>query len=121
MRPMKYLILGFYQFVSIDDPKREVQRHKDFLEKRDVRARIYLSEQGVNGQLSAPEGDAEEYMEWLKGDGRFASMPFKVDSYPEHIFPKLTVKYRRELVALNVPVEAEAGGERVSPARWRRM
>ena len=117
----KYWVLAYYLFTPIGDPHFEVKKHKQFFDGRDVSGRIYLSEAGINGQMSGDKPDVEAYMEWLKSDSRFASVVFKIHYADENIFPRMTVKYRKQLAALDCDVDASQGGEHVSPAEWRRM
>jgi UPF0176 protein len=117
----KICVLAYYIFTPIEDPNLEVARHKDFFSMRDVTARIYLSEQGINGQMSASPEAARDYMEWLKSDVRFAAVEFKIHYYHEHVFPRCTVKWRKQIVALDVEVNAAEGGEHVSSEKWSEM
>ena len=114
-------ILAYYLFTPIEDPDAEVIKHKDFLNSRDVKARIYISHEGINGQMSASQEAAEDYMGWLKNDSRFAQVEFKIHYYHEHVFPRCTVKKRRQIVALDAIVDPKEGGERVTAARWKEM
>jgi UPF0176 protein len=116
-----YVALAYYHFVPIVDPQLEVEKHKDFFESRDCAGRIYLSHEGINGQMSASLEEAENYIRWLRQDSRFEVIHFKFHSASEHIFPRMTVKYRRQLVALDLPADAAECGEHVSPKRWREM
>lgn len=116
---MSYLVLAFYRFVPLDDPHGEVQKHKDFFEGKDLTGRIYLSEEGINAQLSGITSDALAYLEWLQNDERFATLRINSDEYHEHIFPRMTVKYRRQLVALDETVDTKEGGVHLSPAAWK--
>ncbi len=118
---MKYSVLAYYWIGRVEDPAREVARHKEFFEARDFKGRIYISEQGINGQASGLAADAEEYMAWMKSDERFAGVDFKIHSAEEHAFPKMTVKYRRQLVAIDCEVDFSQRGEHVSPEEWKRM
>lgn len=117
----KYLILAFYHFTSVDDPQEEVRKHHAFFQDRDVKGRIYISKQGINGQMSAATADAEEYMQWLVSDPRFAKVDFKYDPYHEHVFPKTTVKVREQLAALDTDVDVSEGGVHVAPEAWGEM
>jgi UPF0176 protein len=117
----KYSILAFYCYADIENPKREIKQHKRFLESLDVRARIYIANNGINAQMSLAEGDAATYMDWLKADPRFASVQFKIDPYHEHVFPKLTIKYREQLVALDQLPDLKNGGDHVPPEKWDEM
>jgi UPF0176 protein len=118
---MDYLILAYYHFVAVDSPQEEVAAHKAFFEGRDVKGRIYISKEGINGQMSARKGDGEAYIDWLRGDTRFEGVDFKVQGYPEHVFPRMTVKERRQLVALDAEVDLSARGEYLSPDEWQEM
>lgn len=114
-----YVMLAYYAICPLEDPHAEVKAHKAFLSQYDVRARIYISEQGINGQMSASPESAERYIEWMHSRPSFADMPFKTQPYHEHAFPRLTVKYRKELVAVGIPVDLTSRGESISAEDWK--
>jgi UPF0176 protein len=118
---MDYLVLAYYFFTPIEDPILEVARHKEFLSSRDIKCRVYLSKEGINGQMSAGVSAASEYMEWLKGDFRFADVEFKIHKYSEHCFPRVVVKARRQLVALDADVDMDKTGKHLSAQEWDSM
>ena len=118
---MEYWVLAYYLFTPVEDPAREVLCHKDFFSCRDIKGRIYLSKEGINGQMSACPKAAEEYMEWLRSDPRFHKTVFKIHLHPEHCFPRATVKVRPQLVALDREVDMAKTGEHVAPAVWKTM
>lgn len=117
----EYVALAYYLFVQLEDPNGEVERHKKYFEGGECTGRIYISEEGINGQMSATLSDAEGYMAWLKGDPRFSRIQFKFHPVAAHIFPRMTVKYRSQLVALDQKISAHEGGEHVSPSQWKEM
>lgn len=117
---MEYKVLAYYRIGSLDDPQAEVARHKEFLSRLDFKCRIYISEQGINGQASGRADHADEYMAWMRSDERFKEMPFKVHRAEEHVFPKMTVKYRKQLVALDCEVDFSLAGEHISPEEWKK-
>src|SRR5690606_1316196 len=106
-------VLAYYSIEPIDDPQAEVLRHKEFFEHRDFKGRIYISEQGINGQASGSAAHADEYMAWM--GSRFQKMPFKIHGADEHAYAKMTVKYRKQLVAVDCEVDFSLRGEAVSP------
>ncbi len=118
---MNYRVLAYYKFIPINDPAAEVARHHTFFQGKDACGRIYISEEGINGQMSASADVAAEYMQWMESDARFQGTDFKIHHYGEHVFPRMTVKVRKQLVALDQPVELEDGGEHLSPEEWRKM
>lgn len=116
-----YDVLAFYIFTPIADPHEEIRLHKEFFKTRDVASRIYISEQGINGQMSALHAHAQEYMDWMHSRSPFQDLYFKVHTWHENVFPRKTVKYREKLVAIDSPFAIENGGEHVSPLRWKEM
>ncbi|HNA62940.1 MAG TPA: rhodanese domain-containing protein, partial [Rhabdochlamydiaceae bacterium] len=48
---MNYAVLAYYIFTQIEDPALEVLKHKDFFNTRDIKGRIYISQEGINGQM----------------------------------------------------------------------
>ncbi|MCB1108793.1 MAG: rhodanese-related sulfurtransferase [Chlamydiia bacterium] len=118
---MEYVVLAYYLFTSVEDAEREIKEHKKFFKSRDIRCRIYISHEGINGQMSASKQAAHEYMEWLKNKPAFASIEFKLQEAPEHVFAKATVKMREQLVALDAKVKLELGGGHISAEKWAEM
>lgn len=121
MSEKSYHVLAYYAFTPIADPRLEVSRHLDFLKDKDIRCRVYLSEQGINGQMSAEAADSVLYQEWLNSDPRFQKVRFKIHHHPEHAFPRASVKYRKQIVALDEEVDLSLTGEHVSPQKWKEM
>ena len=121
MSEKDYHVLAYYYFTHIEDPHVEISRHFEFLRDKDIKCRVYISHEGINGQMSASPQDSALYMQWLKGDERFQEVVFKVHHHPEHVFPRTTVKYRKQIVALDEPVDVSLTGEHVSPKRWKEM
>jgi UPF0176 protein len=76
-----YDVIAFYLFENISDPQAEVAAHKAFLQKLDVTSRIYISEQGINAQMSALRSEGKIYMDWLKSREPFANTDFKIQEY----------------------------------------
>lgn len=116
-----YHVLAYYIFTPIEDPHLEVSKHHEFLKDKDVRCRVYISEQGINGQMSASAEASEAYQNWLKSDPRFSRVIFKTHFFETHAFPRCTVKYRKQLVAVDTPVDMSLQGEHVSPQKWKEM
>jgi len=116
-----YQVLAYYHFSPIEDAKEEVRLHKEFLEKLDARGRIYISEEGINGQVSIHEKDAPTYIEWLQGKKEFQGMQIKVHTWEEHAFFKLKIKYREQIVALDTKVDMKETGIHLSPENWKKM
>lgn len=116
-----YAVLAYYSFVSIEEPLKQIEAHKQFLQDKDAKARIYVSEQGINGQMSIAQDEAHAYIDWLHAIPEFQDMPIKVQHHHEHAFPRLTIKYRKQLVAIDTEVDITDNAEHVSPEQWCSM
>jgi UPF0176 protein len=116
-----YLVLAYYHFTTLENPLEEVAKHKAFFKERDVTSRIYISESGINGQMSAATVDAHAYMEWMHSRPEFKDIHFKLHEHHEQAFPKCTVKYRKQLVAIDEVVDLDKAGDHVSPKEWKEM
>ncbi|WP_068467075.1 rhodanese-related sulfurtransferase [Candidatus Protochlamydia phocaeensis] len=116
-----FFVLAYYYFTRIPDPHQEVLAHKEFFNNRQLTSRIYISEQGINGQMSGIREDAEAYMRWMHANPLFEKVVFKIHTHHENVFPRQTIKYRPQLVALDEEVDLEETGEHVSPEKWKEM
>lgn len=116
-----YYVLAFYRIAPLQNPEEEVFLHKNFIENRDIQCRLYLSKDGLNGQMSASKEDAEAYMAWLKSRPPFEDLVFKIHYWHEHVFPKKIVKLKSQLVALDTPVDFSKAGVHIAPKQFREM
>ena len=71
--------------------------------------------------MSAHSSCSQEYIDWLKSDPRFKEVVFKIHHYPEHTFPRICVKHRKQIVALDAEVDLSLSGEHVAPKKWAEM
>ncbi len=115
-----YNVLAYYHIGPIENPELEVAKHKEFFQNRDFTGRIYISKEGINGQSSGSEQAAKEYIEWLTADPRFKDIDFKIHRSERHAFPKMTVKVRKQLVAIDCEVDFSQIAEHISPADWKK-
>lgn len=116
---LPYLVLAYYHFITLNDPHEEVIKHKSFFEDRDVTSRIYISENGINGQMSASRQDAYAYIDWMHSRPEFKDVYFKIHEYHEQAFPRCTVKYRKQLVAVDEVIDLDKRGQHLSPGEWK--
>ncbi len=118
---MKYWVLAYYHLTPLDSPEEEVLRHHAFFKEKDAAGRIYISKEGINGQMSALEKDAKSYISWLSEDPRFKGVEFKIHTHHENVFPRMTVKVREQLVAMDRAVDLKNTGEHLSAEGWDQM
>ncbi len=98
--PFDRKVISFYRYVRIADPV--ALRHELFAEWRALGAlgRIYVSQEGINAQMSVPEPQFEMFKELLYNRVAFKNVPFKVGvEQANDAFWKLTIKVKHQIVA----------------------
>lgn len=88
--------------MSIDDPQAFAEEHLAFCKGLGLKGRILVAKEGLNGTVSGTAEQTEIYMETLHHDPRFRDMVFKVDEAGDHVFKKMHVRARKEIVALKL-------------------
>jgi len=96
-----WLVLLYYYYTPINNTEEFKQQHKDFCSKRNLKGRIIISTEGLNGTISGPSNDCNDYMQFIKNDGRFNKIQFKIDECKEHLFPKMSIKIKNSLININ--------------------
>ncbi|HLS60867.1 MAG TPA: rhodanese-related sulfurtransferase [Virgibacillus sp.] len=101
-RTNQYQVLLYYKYVHIEDPETYVAEHLHFCKSLELKGRILVAQEGINGTVSGTIEQTERYMEAMHSDPRFADMIFKIDPSNEHTFKKMHVRHRNELVTLRL-------------------
>jgi UPF0176 protein len=117
-----YRVLLFYKYVQIDQAEEYVEEHLAFCKEHNLKGRILIAEEGINGTLSGSVDETQQYMDMMHADERFADMFFKIDVATEHPFKKMHVRLRPELVTLRLDENHDpnqVGGKHLKPAEWR--
>jgi len=93
-----YLILLYYCYSKIEDPKGFREQHHLYCIQHNIRGRIIISSEGINGTISGLKKDCEQYISDLKADPRFAKTDFKTEQHQKHAFEKIHVRIKDEIV-----------------------
>jgi UPF0176 protein len=116
-------ILLYYLYTPIENADVFVGEHRALCDELELRGRILVSEEGLNGTVSGTVPNTEAYMGVMREDARFRKMSFKIDPVEEHVFRKLSVKLRSEVVTLGLgdgeDIDPnEITGTYLAPAEW---
>ena len=95
-----YQILLYYNYTPIKDPQKLCQKQKDLCSKLNLKGRILIAEEGINGTIEGLKEDTEAYISQVRRDKRFKNTDFKKSEGTGRAFPKLIVKVRTEIVGL---------------------
>lgn len=117
-----YRVLLYYQYVLIEDPEQFTKDHLAFCKEIGLKGRILVASEGINGTVSGTFEQTQRYMDEMHADTRFADMAFKIDEESTEAFKKMHVRYRQELVTLNLEDDIdpnEITGEYLDPKAFR--
>lgn len=119
----KYQILLYYCYTPIADPESFRETHHYFCISLNLKGRIIIASEGINGTVSGLEEDCRKYMETLKADPRFAAIDFKIENSDKHGFQKLHVRVKPEIVhsSLHHIDPAKRTGVHLEPAEFKKM
>ncbi len=94
----EYSILLYYCYAQIDDHEAYREEHHLFCIENNLRGRVIISPEGLNGTVSGKKADCEAYMAYVKSDTRFADTEFKEEESEVQAFAKLHVRVKPEIV-----------------------
>ena len=103
MEENKYSVLLYYCYTRIENPEEFREQHHLRCLELNLRGRIIVAEEGLNGTVSGLIEDCEQYMKEVSNDPRFKGIEFKVDQVPEHTFSKMHVRVKPEIVHASLP------------------
>lgn len=102
-------ILLYYKFTPLKDPTAVMFWQKALCQRLNLKGRILLSEQGINGTVGGDLADLKAYVKETKLFPAFKGMDFKWSDGISNDFPRLSVKVRSEIVTFGVPGEIKVG------------
>jgi UPF0176 protein len=104
-----YQVLAYYKYIEIDNPEQLMQIQKQLCQKLDLKGRILIAKEGINGTLEGTLENTKEYIKKIQEDPRFLDVNFKQSSGLGNSFPKLSVKVREEIVTTKLEYKYEIG------------
>ena len=118
---MKYRVLLYYYYTTIEDPEEFSAEHLAMCKEIGLKGRILVANEGINGTVSGTEEQTKEYAAYMKNHPLFEGIVFKVDESDTHAFKKMHVRPRSELVNLSLEDDVnphEITGEYLSPKEF---
>ena len=117
----KYQILLYYYYVKINNPQKFKQDHHLFCIKNNIKGRIIISSEGINGTVSGKKNDCEKYMNHLNKNKLFKDLDFKVEEYNSNAFKKINVRLKNEIVNSGINDDSILNkiGEYIEPSDFK--
>jgi len=102
-------VILFYAFTPISDQTALMLWQKNLCETLNIKGRIIISEQGINGTLGGKMSDLKKYVKTTKEYPGFKNIDFKWSAGTGNDFPKLKIKIKDELVLFGKTDEIKVG------------
>ncbi|MFE3973691.1 MULTISPECIES: rhodanese-related sulfurtransferase [unclassified Peribacillus] len=102
METKPYRVLLYYLYVPIENHEEFAAEHLAACKALELKGRILVASEGINGTVSGTIEQTNQYMEMMKSDSRFADIVFKIDEADGHAFKKMHVRPKNELVTLRL-------------------
>ncbi len=120
---MEHYVLLYYCYTKIADPEAFREEHHQLCLDLNLRGRIIIASEGLNGTVSGSQQACEAYMEAVTSDPRFSHTEFKVDVNDKPAFEKLHVRVKPEIVhsSLNSIDPNERTGKYIEPEEFRQV
>lgn len=123
---MKYRILLYYKYTTIEDYEAIAAEHLEFCKALGLKGRILIAKEGINGTVSGTVEQTNAYIKHMHANPLFADMVFKIDEAPKHAFRKMKVKARKEIVNWSMEEQDDVDpnqmtGKYLSPKEWHEL
>ena len=118
---MTYRVLLYYHYTTIEDPAAFAAAHLEVCKQLELKGRILIAAEGINGTISGTVEQTNTYIEMMQADSLFAGIVFKIDEAEGHAFKKMHVRPKPELVHLRLEDDVnpnEMTGRHLSPAEF---
>ena len=118
-----YQVLLYYCYTPLSDTEGFREEHHRLCLDLDLRGRIIVAAEGLNGTVSGTVENCASYMASVKADPRFAALEFKIDDVAAHTFQKLHVRVKPEIVhsSLRHVRPHEKTGQHLSPEEFKAL
>lgn len=115
-------IILYYKFVRLDDTESVKWWQRELCERLDLKGRILISNQGINGTLGGDLKALRSYKRAMNEHNLFKGIEYKWSDGGAGDFPKLAVKVRDETVTLGLPhIYNSDVGWRLKPDEFHEM
>jgi UPF0176 protein len=92
-------ILLYYKYVRIDEPAAFVENQQQLCEQLELKGRVRVGEEGINGTLGGSESAIDSYIDRMSADCRFSDVDWKTSSHEKLGFDELMVKEVEEIIS----------------------
>lgn len=116
-----FRILLYYKYVAILDYEHFAADHLQYCKNLGLKGRILVAEEGINGTVSGTIAQTNAYMAYMHSHPLFQEMSFKMDESEDHVFHKMFVRPKKELVTFRLEDDVDPNvmtGKYLSPKEF---
>lgn len=118
-----YEVLLYYRYFKLDDPEAFAREQRELCRKLGLRGRILIAREGINGTVSGTRANCAKYRAVLDDHPLTRGIAWKIDEEEDHVFPRLSIKVRDEVVTLDLGDEdlhpSDLTATHLKPKEWR--
>jgi predicted sulfurtransferase len=117
-------IILFYKYVSIQYPQQVLKWQKKICQELNLKGRIILAEEGINGTLGGTPENLNRYKQLMDEHPLFANIDFKETHNTGDHFPRLRIVVKDEIVNLGLDpkmVRAADAGIALEPVQAHQL
>jgi len=112
----KYRVLLFYKYVNVETPGLFADAHLKWCVQNDIKGRVFIAREGINGTVSGTIDNIEKYKSALMQYHEFKDIVFKEDEEDQHAFSAMYVRLKDEIVNSGLGTTPPVnGGKHLSP------
>lgn len=111
-------VIIFYKYIPITYPKRILKWQQKICADLNLKGRILLAQEGINGTVGGSETAVDHYMAIMQKHPLFKDIDFKQNPGDADYFPRMEIKVKNEVVHLGLDpnvVTAQISGRHVTP------
>jgi UPF0176 protein len=113
-----YSVLLYYSYTSIIDTKQHIEWQRSLCYKLNLKGRIRVAFEGINGTLSGTTLQIQQYIHTVEALSMFPPIQWKLSEAGGHVFQKLEVMQRTTVVNLGAKVDLSLTGEYLTPKQF---
>jgi UPF0176 protein len=121
-------IILYYKFIPVADPAMTLRWQRELCSRLNLKGRVLISKHGINGTLGGEIENLRQYKREMNKSVIFKGIAYKWSDGAGDNFPKLQVKVKPELVALNAADEIivaeggiQNGGKHLKPKQVHKL
>ena len=117
-----YFISGFYKFKKVSNIKKNKKIIQAFFNKKGIRGSIIISNEGINGTISAKKKILDEGINKIKKTFTFSifdSVNYSRCNYQP--FHRGKVKIKKEVVPMGMKMYKRQSKNHIDPAKWNNL